>query len=537
MTSIRDISQRLIWCIILLSAAQLASGANQKSAPVPSDQDLGFFVGTRAETLGSMKRLGILPPWPPAGYGPREDLKNSLLSLITEYFAKAGIEIVPPDTYVKAYDRLNHDVGGLYDPKTGNAKIEEQRAVYANARREFIETEHLDGYIVTRVLSQRARFRSPYATWDGVRERSTGRTSANGLSELLLTDDTSSGTLPAFSLIVQISNAQHKIVFGRAAGIQLASYYDMQKSKGVNGFLFVPPEQLFQDRVRLERAVRIATLPLILTPEQIAAGSNDPKINATLIDPKDLPPVPAGIERSRKSPLVVPRDRILASVHRIALAPIRVGQFAVDTETQERYLELIRTEAKQLGWEIVTASNARAALTQQLQDTDQLYDPYTGIRDETRISAARKNAFNAVGANPPVDAILWPSFERVVAAHDNGDAEWDGVSQNATTLGPVRRGFLFGSGSPAAGEGSLAAVSLRMQLVDAQDTLLYDGRGGIQLLEQLKGSKSDALAPEELFRDSSRETPAVHAALRDLVLSEDQLDAELNPRKKPKAAN
>jgi hypothetical protein len=37
------------------------------------------------------------------------------------------------------------------------------------------------------------------------------------------------------------------------------------------------------------------------------------------------------------------------------------------------------------------------------------------------------------------------------------------------------------------------------------------------------------LAPTELFHDIAREQPAVHAALRDLVLTKEQLDLELQP--------
>ena len=68
-----------------------------------------------------------------------------------------------------------------------------------------------------------------------------------------------------------------------------------------------------------------------------------------------------------------------------------------------------------------------------------------------------------------------------------------------------------------------------IQLRSAEDELLYYSQGGIQLLEQLKGDKGVELAPAELFLDQTREQRTVHVALRDLVLSAEDLDKELHP--------
>lgn len=523
----------------LLAGAGTARGAAAPAAPAPlvvaSDKELGFFTASRSETLAAFKRIGLLPVRVPASFDARQDVKDTLQRLVVDYFKRAGFDVVAPDTYSKAYDKFNHQVGGTYDAETGAGKPAQLQAVLDNAHREFIEAEHLDGYAIVRVVQVRAHFSSPYANWDGARERSSGRLPANGLSEFLLTDNTSSGTLPAYSLIVQIANAQDKIVYGRAGGIQLGSYFDVQKAKGVNDFLDVPRDNLFRDEARLERAVRVATLPLLRSAEQIAAGAADPASNPELIKPADLPPVPAGVEPQAESALRVPREQLLASVHRVALAPLYVGQFTMDQATQERYLELIRAELKGLGWELVNAPNAAAASKTALAESGGLFDPYTGARDTARATAVRKAVIPALGLDPAPDAVLWPSIVRTVAPHDRGDASWDGVSQSGVTLGPVRKGFSFwrtanGQGS---GEGVLLAASLGMQLVGASGEELYQGRGGIQLLEQLKGTKHAALAPDELFHDVTREAPAVHAALRELTLSAADLDRELHPEKYP----
>lgn len=77
------------------------------------------------------------------------------------------------------------------------------------------------------------------------------------------------------------------------------------------------------------------------------------------------------------------------------------------------------------------------------------------------------------------------------------------------------RALLFGgTQDPNAGEGAIAVSSLHVLLRDTDGKVLYDARGGIQVLQQLTD-----LAPTELFNDSARDELAVAVALRQLVPS------------------
>jgi hypothetical protein len=122
-----------------------------------------------------------------------------------------------------------------------------------------------------------------------------------------------------------------------------------------------------------------------------------------------------------------------------------------------------------------------------------------------------------------------------------GDVAWDGVEQNAFTRGPVIHKFWSGTAVAGAGSSSIAASSINMYMTDANDTVMYQSRGGIELLQGIKVNSSYGynqtkfdsdtvdLAESELFHDLSREKPAVHAALRDLVMTPEALQDELNP--------
>jgi hypothetical protein len=526
---------RLLLATLLCASAVATAAAPEKEKPlkIPTDRDLGFFTDTRAATLGLVKRVGLLPPRPPPGFEARDDVKQLLEKTVTEHLRAAGFDVVGSAKYAESFDRLNKQVGGIYDPDTGVAKPEQYRAVVDYAHREFIEGEKLDGYVIVRILNSRVKFYSDSASWDGVTERSTGRLPANAFTAFWSASD-SSGTLPGFSVAVQISNTQDKIVFGRLGGLQLAAYYDIPKSKGVTNFLLVPFESLFQDAARIERAVRVATQPLRYSGEEIARGEKDPAVNPGLIKPADLPPAPEGVERKTESPLRVARDEILGSVRRVAVSSLDVASFTPPDDVRARYVDLVRAELAPLGWEIVPAPTAHELLVGEVKKAGGLYDPYTGEMIEARASAMRKSVFTALGTNPPPDAILWISLKRALAQQSWGDAVWDGVSQSAITLGPVTKRFWSGSGAVQAGEGNIQAVSLYVQLRNANDVQLYESRGGIQLTQQMRGKETSTLAPNELFKDTTREQPAVHAALRNLVLTPEQLDAELNPKKPAK---
>ncbi len=193
------------------------------------------------------------------------------------------------------------------------------------------------------------------------------------------------------------------------------------------------------------------------------------------------------------------------------------------SDVGQRYMALIRAELQPLGWEVIESDRAFSALGEAVRTSSGMYDPMTGVLNTARVSELRKGVFTHLGISPAPDAILWVQLIPAFTQHHWGSVVWDGVSQSAITLGPIEHVNSF------AGEAWIRALSLLVQLRDPEDALMYEGRGGIQLLQQLKGKELVNLAPTELFQDKTRDQPAVHAALRDLVLTPEQLDSELHP--------
>jgi len=522
--------------VMLLALATAAAAADKKKVvppkPLPTDRELGFYGATRDQLRATVKRVGLLPTRLPVSLEDRHDAEKSLQEMVARYLTLAGFEVVGPDNYQAAFDRFNKQVGGMYDGTTGLLKEDVAGAVYSNALREFVKKERLDAYVIVRAVSSAANYFGQYARWDGVHDRSDGK--LPDIVARFLEMPNSEGQVPALSLRVQIVSSQDRVLFGRDGGIELTAYYD--------GYTFVrvAKKDLLNDTARIERATRVATLPLVRTPREIADGDDDPEINAQKIHLKELPPQPPGQKEVRESPLLVPRDQILGSVKRVALSPIYPGPFKLPPDVQKRLMDLIREELAPLGWEIVDSPQARDVLLVKMMES-QLFDPLTGKRDEARATEIRKSVFRNLGTDRPPDAILWLSLVRTSALQKMGDVAWDGVEQNAFTRGPVVHKFWSGTAVVGAGTSSIAASSINMYMTDANDTVLYQSRGGLELLQSIKVTtnyggyyqKSDSdtveLAEGELFRDPAREKPAVHAALRDLVMTPETLQAELYP--------
>lgn len=530
----------LLGFVFALPAARAANQPAAQPPPVQGERDLGFFGNTRVEMLRNVTRVGLVPPWLPAEMRDREDVQQAVQDAVAKYLRLAGMEVVGPDTYKAASKRFGETMGGLFDVKTGIPRENVASIVHRHARREFVYKDRLDGYVITRVQKRPVKYEGFDASWDGVRERVDGRSSPGGLLRAFKSSDYS-GTIMGLSISVQIANAQDRMVFGRMGGVQLAMYFYPTSDTGYS-FFRVASEDLLRDQPRIDRAVNVATLPLRLSPAQIAAGYQDPEINAELVDLGKLPPLPGAKPRPRHvSGLLVPRAEILRRVHRVVVSPIRTDAFKMPEDMQARLRAEVMRALEPMGWELVDAPAAHKILREQFAAKD-LFDPMTGKRDEEGASEIRKAAFPSIGGGAPPDAILWLSLVNVGAFHEQGDVEWNGVNQNGFTLGPVVKARGGRSARAGTGTGSIRAVSLNAYLADASDTPLYSSLGGLQLGQRLKYTDHgptrppDAdpvdLEPDEMFHDPGRVAPAVHAALRELVMQPKDFEREMAREKR-----
>ena len=534
-------NRRLAAGILVAGAAAAVPFSLRAAAPAPTPltpQQLGFFAGDRGAVLSQCKRLGLVPVARPALPGVEEAASARIEAAVSAALQAAGFEVVPSDSYSKAYERFSRAVGGLYDPMLGTSRKEQALSVYANAAREYFATDQLGCLAMVRVLDTRAKINNRWAVWDGVAESVDGE-ATGAMSRFFFGGNTGGGELPAVSVVLNFLNRELKSIYGRAGGVQLGAYIDRQHGAQGSDFLYVPRNQLLLDDKRIARAISVVTVPLRYTPEEIAAGAANPATNPGAAPLSEFGKPPAGSVRHEDSPLKQPREQLLASIHRVALGSVQSGGLAVPAETAARYRALVHERLAKLGCEVIDSDALNGALGAAALKVGGFYDPMSGKLDAERLRTAMHAAFGSIGISPAPDAVLVVVIGKMLATQKAGNAAWDGAEQSALTLAPAVKGTkLFGGTEDrTAGESTISASVLHLLLRDPDGTVLYDGRGGIELLQQLsikaQGGypRIDYLqqfaerTPSELFKDPARDERAVDYALQPLLLSAEAIAA------------
>jgi len=501
------------------------------AAPLKSDTELGFYGISRQQFFATYKRVVMLPVELPPELGDRPDAQRGLEEAVGKYLRLANIDALASQRFAELADRHNHELGGIFDPRTGLRRDKVADQVMETTRKELEAAEHVDGFVRIRVRRGMAAMDGAKMHWDGVREASAGRPRKK-------TDDWrpvgTNADLAALSLRLEIFKTPDQVVFAADGGLQPVAYVRDIEGLGVTA-VAPPSAELLKDQARFDRAARIVTLSLRYTPMQFVYFGNAPDDELERLDFNALPRLPEPRQNSIDSPLLRPRDEILKTVHRVALAPVEDRSFYALDKVKVRFKDRIRAELAPLAWELVDAPNVNELLSRKVFAL-QLFDPYTGKPNEAGFSEARKALFHSSELGPAPDAILWVRLAPTYTMQRNGDAYWDAVSQNAVTLGPVKnlatvRKLWNWSNSNSPGASSIKAASLEVLLTDASDATLYRARGGIHLAEKLDlkfPSRPDRVPRDVMFQDEARLDNAVHVALRDLVLTPEALATEVN---------
>jgi hypothetical protein len=518
-------------CAVLVALTPFSVQADEQKF------ERGFYEASRSATQAKLKRIGILPANVSREFAQADAVRPQLEAMVAERLARIGIEVIGPDRYEATFADMEKRIGGRYDSLTGEFLAERHKAAHDHAERDFIESERLDGTVFIRVFATKAALIGSELYWDRVTEPARGRRASNAFAEFWTAPSGSSGRVGALSLLVAVHDTNDKLLYADAGGIQPLVYYDPAYGR-VDSFLSVPFDQALRDTLRLERAVDLAVESWVKSQEELHAEQKRLKElkRAGKAPPKvELPPLPAGVEDKPSDPLKLPRDEILARVKSVVIAPLSAAGFEVSNEKRAQYQKLLADELSRAGIAVTIDNSLRDAMLSESKRVGGFWDPITGTFDEARAKAARDGMLAALPADKRPDAVLWAGLESRQAAHNMGDASWDGTSQSAVTLGPVKKtGFWLGGGTANiyAGQGGVPAVSLRVTLRAADDTILYAAYGGIQLTKRMQGTEFVTLLPSEFLQKPENDAAAAHIALRNLVLTPEQLEAEINPPKK-----
>jgi hypothetical protein len=524
---------------IILSVAIIAgiSPAARSAEPsLASDRDLGFFGGTRDEVLAQCKRVGLVRLAGPAFPGVDPGASDRLETAAMRALRLAGLEVVGPASFWSAYERLDKAAGGIFDPMTGAVRGDAAKEVFQGAVKEFFALEQLGCIASLRVVKVTANDHANLATWDGAVETVDGQ-APRTLSRILAERTAGDGKISAISALLQLYDRDQKVLFGRRGGVQLTAYYDPRLRAQNIGVLAVPHAKLLQDDMRIERALDFATAPLRYSAQQMAAEERNPAVNTLLISPASLPAPPAGSSLNPEPVLLLPREQILSSVHRVVLGPLLLNGINAPADVALRYQALMHERLAKLGWDVIDSDSLNLDANDAVHIVGGVYDPFTGKSDADKLHQSNEVLIKRLSLRAPPDAIVFIALVKVTAAQKLGNAVWDGAEQNAQNLGTaVHHSKLFGGTElTAAGEATISAMSLHVLMRDSAGVLLYDKRGGIELLQQMSLTTTPThveqhftnLLPADLFKDPQRDVQAVDLALSELLNPSEEEAAKL----------
>jgi hypothetical protein len=203
---------------------------------------------------------------------------------------------------------------------------------------------------------------------------------------------------------------------------------------------------------------------------------------------------------------------VYAEIDLIALTPVVLGEGAEVPEAVLLELDsLIAAKVQDDGFETVPSLIHAEIWARAVEEIGGLYNPYTGTFDEERFTTAVEQLKEELREKFSPDALLYPEILVVEAESDYSQARWDGTSQSVG----ARVGGVF------------YALSLSVIIEDMEGVELYEGRGGLELLEMWDRRLGDyvSLPDSSLFLDKARIVNAVELALGPFV--------ELRPKDQP----
>ncbi len=218
------------------------------------------FVISRAEIYERVDTLVMMPLQCP-DFDRKEEVSARYEALITERLEAAGFKVIPSKESSSIRNSMIEQMGGIFDPITGQVSEEKRQAVSDHLVQELNAKFDFDAYIAPKIVTVRANWSGNSATWDGVTDTVSGKTGFWAS----LKNPNMGGTLRAMSLFVVLRDKTDSEGYyvGRG-GIQLVAHYG---ETFASGFVDIPESEWFVDQEKDVTAVAIALSALVNEPE------------------------------------------------------------------------------------------------------------------------------------------------------------------------------------------------------------------------------------------------------------------------------
>jgi len=231
--------------IMSLGVGLLLAGC---AAKVPYDP----FRVSREQFYPKLKVVAMAPMSAPRDLEDPDPATKKLVTLIESQLRAAGLVVIGPDETEVVWDSISSQMGGFFNPMTGEPDEVKAKTLRTQVYRELRAERSIDAMLFPAIVVVSAKLQSDHASWDG-----TSQGAGKGKFWKALLGVSHSGTIPALSLLVILSDTADTDLYVNAGGIELLA------KVSANGIVPVPREELFLDEERLDKAVRLALDPLL----------------------------------------------------------------------------------------------------------------------------------------------------------------------------------------------------------------------------------------------------------------------------------
>jgi hypothetical protein len=223
-------------------------------------QPLNPFQISEEQFRTQVKRIALVPIAVPPQLGVSESAKLRFDSLIEAKLLEAGFATFPAKNWGDALARMQQEVGGIVDARTGGLDETKAKTAWTSTADEVRSRFQFDAVLLPRIHVVPAEWRFAVARWDGVSEVLASGLAVFGAPE-------TSGTIRALSLVVSIGSAdiEGPAQYRHRAGIQVLEKFSPTMAERLSGKMLTPlaPEELLANDERNRAAVEIALGPLV----------------------------------------------------------------------------------------------------------------------------------------------------------------------------------------------------------------------------------------------------------------------------------
>jgi hypothetical protein len=220
------------------------------------------------------------------------------------------------------------------------------------------------------------------------------------------------------------------------------------------------------------------------------------------------------------SPWRIDRQQFEHSIKTIALAPITLPEGLHDPDAVRAAFEsLIESKLREGGLVIVPPERVGEIWDREMDAVGGLYDPATGQRDEAKYQTVRRNTLSELRETCKADAVMWVFIQVVEAEWSGTTARWDGTTDSVKSRGrQMKESLPFAMmGVSVSYSGSVGALSLIVTVEDCQSTVLYNNRGGIQVIARFLNGDPIPVPASEILTNKERNAASVDIALNPLI--------------------